>query len=1355
VQPSGTDVRSSDVYIVGIGASAGGLEALEELFSAMPPDSGMAFVVVQHLSPDFKSIMNELLARRTSMPVELVNDGVHVEPNHVYLIPPGKELILSDGKLLLADKSRSEELSLPIDVFFRSLAEHAGPRAVAIVLSGGGTDGSRGIRDVHEVGGLVLCQDEESAKFDSMPRSARDTGIVDYTLAPASMPKVLLDHVRGALPLTSELEAEASGSPGGIARVFRLLQDAYGIDFSHYKPNTVVRRIERRLQLARKASLDEYVSQLTADPIELDALYRDLLIGVTRFFRDAEAFKRIEHDVLPELVARIAPEQELRAWVAACGTGEEAYSVAILLHEAVERLGAHARIRVFATDVHRRSLDFAARGLYDEESVGGVSAQRLQRYFQANGSSFQVTPELRQLVVFAPHNVIRDAPFTRVDLLTCRNMLIYLQPSAQKRVLSMFHFALKRDGVLFLGPSETPGGLIDDFSVVDAHWRIYRKHRDLQAALEARAPARRLHEHRPLVPEAHFSGGRLSLAQTMGVYDALLESSIPASLLVNERRELVHVIGGAGRYLRVRDGRSSLDLLEMVHAELKPVLAGALQRALQDRAAVVYKGLRLDVGQGERAINLSVRPIVGKNVPVAHVLLTFEEEGAPSSLPVQPTEVGLRQVPSEELGALEAELRYTKESLQATIEELETSNEELQATNEELVAANEELQSTNEELQSVNEELYTVNAEYQKKISQLTELANDMDNLLSSTEVGTIFLDRELRIRKFTPRIAETFNLLAQDIGRPIDTFTNSLAHPGLVDDLRSVLESEQPVQREVRDQRGAWFLLRILPYRARGRADGVVLTLIDIEAVKDAEDALFRERHLLDSLLENVPDLIYFRDSAGRFVRVNRAMASRLDLADPARAVGHRAAHVCDAAHARVLDDADQPVLGGLTQPYELERHELAGSERWFMTTRVPLRDALGSSVGMFAVSRDVTEQKRAEDTIRRAVQRRDEFLAMLSHELRNPLGAIVNAAMLARERGVADELGRRPLDVIERQSRQMTRLLDDLLEVGRVTQNKIELRKQLLDARAVIQEAVNAMGPALADRGLELRLDLEGDALLVHADPARLQQVIVNLLSNAAKFTPRGGHVLVGARAEGRSVLLRVSDDGVGIDPAMVDGIFELFVQGGGALDRSEGGMGVGLTLVRSLVEMHGGTVTATSRGPGQGSDFVVRLEMADVSAETAAAALGPRRLSSWPRGSRIAVIEDNTDSREMLRHLLEHAGYEVHEAADGKNGLALIESVRPDIAIVDIGLPGMNGYEVARHIRASGGTSRPYLVALTGYGQPTDRAAALSAGFDEHLVKPLQPEDLAALLQGYAADVRPRELHALRARRESRPE
>jgi two-component system CheB/CheR fusion protein len=1315
------------LYIVGVGASAGGLDALEQLFGAMPEDSGMAFVVIQHLSPDFKSMMDELLARRTKIPVRLVEDGVRVEPNHIYLIPSKKEMIISGGILLLSDKGGGQELTLPIDVFFRSLAQDVGDRAIGIVLSGAGSDGARGIRDIHAAGGVVLCQDEQTATFDGMPRSARDTGVVDHVLPPGEMPGALINYVKRGD--TSNLGAASGGLPRpiGIAAVFRFLQQGYGIDFTHYKPSTVMRRVERRLQLARVPTFEAYVERLASDNEELDALFRDLLIGVTRFFRDEEAFERLEKSIVPALVENTPVGEEVRVWVAGCATGEEAYSIAMLFHEEMIKTGVSRRLRVLATDVHRGSLDFASRGLYDQDKVAGVRPELLERYFDKRGASYQVSPELRQLVVFAPHNVMNDAPFTRLDLITCRNMLIYLLPAAQQKVMSLFHFALKRNGVLFLGPSESIGALSDDFETVDGHWRIYRKERDIRLPSHLRITASRA--ALPGTP-AESASASTSLAQMLGVYDLLLDEYVPPSLLINERRELLHAFAGASRYLRVRDGRPSSDVFDMLDPDLKVAVAGAMQRALKDGKIVTYNGFRLRTDGEEKNHRLSIKPVMKPGVALRHVLVTIEEMDLPAEPPEPAPEMDLSQVAHDQLGLLEAELYRTKENLQATIEELETSNEELQSANEELLASNEELQSTNEELQSVNEELYTVNSEYQKKIDELTQLTNDMDNLLASIEVGTIFLDRELCVRKFTPLIAEAFNLLPRDIGRPIRSFTNSLNQPGLMEDLAEVLRTHRPVEREMRDGSGNWFFLRILPYRARGAVDGVVLTLIDVNGLKAAEDAVFRERFLLDSLMDSVPDLIYFKDAAGRFVRVNKAMAARLGVPDPTDAAGKRGSDFPTEMQARAFDELDQAALAGEAQLYRQERHDEGdGPPSWFMSTRQPLRDREGRVVGVLSVARDVTDQKHAEDEIRMAVKRRDEFLAILSHELRNPLAALVNAAMLLRLSNADPAMLAQGLNVMDRQSRQMTRLLDDLLEVSRITQNKIELRRQIVDARSVLNDAVAVAQDRFTARRVTLEVEHDSEAAMIDVDPARLQQVIVNLLDNACKYNKVGGRCSVSLRRVADQVEISICDDGAGIAPDLIGSIFEPFVQGRVTLDRTGGGMGVGLTLVRSLVEMHGGSVTAHSDGLGKGCKFVVRLPI--VTAPSVAAAPASKPVSRWPTGRRVVLVEDNDDSRETLELLLQNAGYDVFTAADGESGLELIRRIQPDTAIVDIGLPSMDGFELAREVRRDG-TAGIHLVALTGYGQAADHAAALQAGFDEHVVKPLDPEAIARLLR-----------------------
>lgn len=1307
---------ASPFHVVGIGASAGGLEALERLFEGMPPDSGLAFVVVQHLSPDFKSLTDEILARRTSIPIYRVENGMEVRPNALFLLPPRKDMIVSGGRLLLTDKEPVPEVSLPIDHFFRSLAQDLGPRAVAIILSGTGSDGSRGVRHVRAAGGLVLAQSPETAKFDGMPRSAVETGAVHLALPVEEIPDALLRHVQHPAARAAKLP-EPDADPAGMGAIFRLLRDGHGIDFTQYRPETVARRVERRLALGEFASVEEYARRLSVDPGELNHLYKDLLIGVTQFFRDPEAFARLGSEVLPALLDRVPRGEEFRAWVAGCATGEEAYSLAIQVRECLDQRGSTLPVKIFATDAHRLSLETAGTGCYDAGSLAGLAPERVERWFQRTAGGWQIVPDLRKMVVFAQHNVLKDAPFTKLDLVTCRNLLIYFQPPAQKKALSLFHFALRAGGILFLGPSETTGELAEEFESVESRWKLYRKRRDVRLPTDLRlSPAVGL----PPVRTPGLQTGAPDV-HLVGAYDTLLDEFMPPSILLNERREVIQTFAGANQYLHLREGRLSTDLLEMVDPELRLALTGAIPRAFKEQATVAYKHLRTVLAGQEQRIDLTVRPVRNRRGGVAHVLVQFAVQEADRFVAPPVREIDLDQASREHVLTLESELRQTKENLQAMIEELETSNEELQATNEELVAANEELQSTNEELHSVNEELHTVNAEYQRKIAELTEVTADLDNLLASTEVHTIFLDATLHIRRFTPRIGEAFHLLPQDVGRRIDNFTYTLDYPTLVADLTAVLGGAPPIERQVRDRHGHWYLLRILPYRAGLAIEGVVLTLVDLERVKAAEAATMRKTEQLAGILRNSPFPVFIKDLKGRYIVASEAFRREVGC-DP---IGKTVHELYPRSVAEQLARRDERVLReGVEDRAEIVAQQADGPHV-YLSLKFPIHGETGQVIGVGGMRMDVTQLKEAERAAREAVGQRDQFLAMLSHELRNPLAAILNTAqLLQRGQPEAEEW----IHVIERRARHMARLLDDLLDVARLAQNKIEIRKQPLDLVGLVSDVVEEVAPLLRERRLHLTQDISATPLVVAGDPTRLQQIQVNLLTNAARYTPEGGHVWYTLARQGDLALIRVRDDGIGLSADMLHRIFDLFVQAEQRQERGQGGIGVGLTLVRAIAELHGGSVEARSDGLGHGSEFLIRLPLTTARPTAIPADIPQGASAAVP----ILVVEDDPDLRTSMAALLQLDGYDVRTAADAAQALNCLAAGCPTIALVDIGLPGMDGYELARRIRQQFGPDRLLLVALTGYGQQADRAAARAAGFDQHLTKPFQPQELAHILR-----------------------
>lgn len=875
---AGAERPRRPVRIVAIGASAGGLEALELFFDAMGPDSGAAFVIVQHLSPDFPSVMDELLARHTRMKIRTVKSGMEVEPNVIYLRPARQALIIEQGHLVLTQEDKTTHLNFPIDAFLKLLASDQKEAAIAVILSGTGTDGTLGAAAVRDAGGTVLAQEPDTARFDSMPRTVIERNLANGVASPKMLPRMLQRILSGEpLQVADEHEDDAAGDPE--RHILQLLQRRCGTDFGHYKKTTVGRRIRRRAEMAHFDTLAAYAAKLEQEPEEIDRLSKDLLIGVTSFFRDPEAFNVLAEKVVPRIMANVSAQRPLRVWVPGCATGEEAYSIAILLLEHARNEGIELHAKIFATDIYRQALERAGRGVYDEAIVKPLGPELLARYFDVAGDHYVVKQQLRRYVVFSVHNLLKDPPFTRMDLVSCRNLLIYFDEVAQHTAMMLFHFALDRNGILFLGPSETVSELADEFGVVDQHWRIFRKLRDVRLRESLRLPSSISLRDKPAAnadvrfPSPAVVGGgaargtphRRGLAKA---YDAILDRFVPAGVLVTRDGTILHVFGDAHRYLEFKGGRFSPLITNAAAEELRHTISAGLERMRGRNTAPFVRRVQCTLGnEREKTFKVSVERLNGSDwQDEDYCMVTFDEvarakEGAKARQRVE--SIGTIELYQERIRDLENELRVTEESLQTTIEEMETTNEELQATNEELMSANEELQSTNEELNSVNEELLSVSAEHQRKIDELVELTMDMDHLLKSTDIGVIYMDSELRVRRLTPAIARTFNLLEQDVGRPIEHITARFHHPELIDEIKSVLSGNPASEHEIAVEDRA-FLLRIRPYQVGADTGGVVLALIDITQRKHIENALRASETRLSAIIETAVDAIVIIDEKG-----------------------------------------------------------------------------------------------------------------------------------------------------------------------------------------------------------------------------------------------------------------------------------------------------------------------------------------------------------------------------------------------------------------------------------------------------------------------------------------------------------
>jgi two-component system, chemotaxis family, CheB/CheR fusion protein len=950
--------------IVGIGASAGGLEALQAFFDAMPPASGIAFVVVTHLDPIHISLLPELLQKHTKMQVFQVEDGIFVQPNTVHIIPPNKELKLSNGRLRLSELRQPRGANLPIDSFFRSLAQDQGAHAACIILSGTGTDGTLGLKAIKGELGLVIVQDEESAHYDGMPRSAIATGLVDYTLPPGEMPAALISYMQHARAGTGQQKTSNQPTAAILGEVYSLLRGHTRHDFSLYKENTIIRRIERRMAVHQLVDAAAYARYLQENAGEIDILFKELLIGVTSFFRDPQAFAALR-GLLIDYLKDKERDYNFRVWVPGCSTGEEAYSIAILLQECMQELKSYFNVQIFGTDIYEMAIHAARRGVYPLSIAGDLGEQRLASFFRREEQGYQINKAIREMLVFAPQDLIQDPPFTKLDLLSCRNLLIYFSTDLQKRLLPIFHYSLKENGTLFLGTSETTGAASDLFASKDTKAKLFASN---PLALPIyKTTDFPIAERRQRVAGTAPTNQQYQDLNAIRLIETILQQSdTPPCVLVDSDNNILYVHGRTGRFLEPAIGRANAQILQMARPGLRGALATAIREAHISRKKVVCEKLRVEQDSTDSLVNITVNPLL-EQPPLHDVLLvSFEVIDTPEQQQDKKSPSAKRAA-AKSAAELEQELHSTRDQLQSTIEELESSNEELKSSNEELQSTNEELQSTNEELetskeelQSLNEESTTVNAELQSHIDELTRTHDDMENLLNSTRIATLFLDVDLCIHRFTPQMTQTIALTEGDIGRPITDLAVDLQDVDLNTIARQVLDTLTPQKMEVSSATDRFFSLRISPYRTLNNViDGVVITLDNITQLKELENKLRFSEERYRLVLESSSLVVAHIDRELRYTWIHNTHAD-FDQTDY---LGKRDDEIANDEGTRQLVQLKEQVLKtGVGASAEIS-FPLSGGKRTYNINAAPLRDATGAIVGITTVSLDISEHKETKN--------------------------------------------------------------------------------------------------------------------------------------------------------------------------------------------------------------------------------------------------------------------------------------------------------------------------------------------------------------------------------------------------------
>ncbi|TYQ23387.1 response regulator [Pseudanabaena sp. UWO311] len=1378
--------------IVAIGASAGGLEVFTQILEGLPVDTGMGFVLLQHLAPQHDSQLSEILRRSTKMPVNEAREGMKIMPNSVYVIPPNTSMTLEQGILRLEPRHRVKGKYMVINEFFSSLAADRKEKSIAVILSGSNEDGTAGIGAIKAAGGITFAQDLTSAEFPTMPMIAIASGYVDFVLSPAEIAAELVnisrnDHdevISTAITLyeaedkSALVFTETAESIAALSIIFEMLQRSTGADFRYYKKGTIRRRMMRRMGLLDLKKVEDYATYLQAHPSEIEKLYNDLLINVTSFFRDPESFKSLQKLVFPIICENKSLDLPIRIWVAGCATGEEVYSIAISLLEFLDDFPIKPAIQIFATDISEQAISTARAGVYHHNLLIDVSPERLRRFFISADGGYQISKLVRELCIFARQNLTSDPPFSRLDLISCRNMLIYLEPVLQKKVMPIFHYALNVNGFLMLGSSEGIGNAVDLFELVDKKNRIYKGKITTSRMNFNFTKSRQMSE---LVNREPRSEKTEETNLELLADQVILTRYAPAGVIINADLEILQFRGQTSPYLEPSPGKASLNLLKMARLELRLDLRSAIYNAIDQDLPITKDGIEMSKGL---LIKLDVIPLRANGD--RFFLVLFESRpsqillapAAVSPLPKSRKERAIKTDTDMEVVRLTHELEKTKEYLRSIIDAQEANNQDLKVAGEEILSSNEELQSTNEELetakeeiQATNEELGTINDELRSRNIQLHQVNNDMQNLLSSVNIPILMLSGDLRIRRFTPLAEQAFNLIASDVGRPFSDIQINLDVQHIRDLVTSVIDTLIPYEQDVQDHLGNWFSLRIRPYRTTdNHIDGVVISLIDIDQLKRNAMELEAARNYATAIVETLHQPLMVLNADLEVITANRAFYEIFQI--------HPHQTEQQSIFALGNGDWNTPKLRSLlndillldisVQDYEVTQNFAQLGTRTMLLNACRIEQGNVGQMILIAIE-DITERNLQKQQMvvknqelsaaitayERANQAKSVFLGNMSHELRTPLNAIMGFSQILLYNPHLDIEAQEYLGIILQSSEHLLSLIEDLLDISKIEARKTEINPNLLSLSNFLEVTVAMIDFKAREKNLTLTTQFAPDLPeTIYADQKRLRQVLLNLLSNAVKFTETGtitfSVTLSQSTSSNQRIQFAIADTGTGMSAAEIEKIFLPFEQAGKSEMRTQGA-GLGSAISQNLVQNMGGEIKVVSE-VNVGSTFSFELDLlgnqpqALINPATEAIALLPPKaenaiaevaievqdklISGSAKPLSILIAEDMDYNQMMLKILLESWGHKADIANNGLEAIAMLREKPYDVILMDIQMPVLNGIEATKRIVAEWDqASRPYIVAVSAQEEQEEFA---TLGMDAYISKPIDFAQLEEVLE-----------------------